>query len=164
MKIIFKEKYIYIFIYILKPELRILIMKILWGIPGSFDWGEVNYHSWRHFDTCIIVYFWSLINRSLEPLSTKHPLISLLITCIGTMYNIEMVSSHNCEMVGGGGGGCQPFLSSISIEVLLGNRVFALYTLVGPCRVLSENFSLVLEEVIDLHSSPLPSKESIHIW
>jgi len=61
-------------------------------------------------------------------------------------------------MVGGGDGGCQPFLSSIPIEVLLGNRVVVLlYTLVSSLQSFVREFSLVLEEV-GPHSSPLPSK------
>jgi hypothetical protein len=49
-------------------------------------------------------------------------------------------------MVGGGDGGCQPFLSSIPIEVLLGNRVVVLlYTLVSSLQSFVREFSLVLE-------------------
>jgi len=70
-------------------------------------------------------------------------------------------------MVGGGGGvggGCQLFLSSIPIEVLLVNRVVVLlYTLVAPLQSFVREFSLVLEQV-GLHSSPLPSKVHVCIW
>ncbi len=45
-------------------------------------------------------------------------------------------------------GGCQPFWSSIPIEGILGNRVVALYTLVGPCRVLSENLAWYLKRLV----------------
>jgi hypothetical protein len=46
------------------------------------------------------------------------------------------------------GGGCQPFWSSIPIEGILGNRVVALYTLVAPCRVLSENLAWYLKRSV----------------